>query len=370
MRSAKLRERRAPDANATLAREVEEHGDDAMSVYADWMQDQGAPRGELAQVQLELAKQPKLAARAKALLKKHAGVFLGKLAGLEAVLQLEWRAGFIHKATLGNSYGADTDIVATLEALLAEPSARFLRELTIGIVTYEDNSYDKIARVIAKRYLPSLRALRIGEFASDEMEVDWCTLGAIEPMYAALPNLRELTVRSSGAELGSIVLPNLETFSLVSTDLSRKAATAIAKASWPALRSLSLQLGPVEDEKTAARIDDLLPILDGARLPRLEHLGLRSCQFASKVVERLVGARLLPQLSSLDLNGGTLGDEGAAQIFRLQRAFAHLTSIELADNYISDEGQRRLEATDLAVELGAQRDDDGDPSNRYVSGYE
>jgi len=54
----------------------------------------------------------------------------------------------------------------------------------------------------------------------------------------------------------------------------------------------------------------------------------------------------------------------------LQKAFAHLERINLDDNFISGEGERLLKSTKLSCELGEQRDDEGDPSNRYVSAGE
>jgi len=59
-----------------------------------------------------------------------------------------------------------------LGLLLDEPSARFLRGLTVGIVTYEDNDYAGIACELGKRYLPQLRSLFLGDFHSEETELN------------------------------------------------------------------------------------------------------------------------------------------------------------------------------------------------------
>jgi hypothetical protein len=64
---------------------------------------------------------------------------------------------------------------------------------------------------------------------------------------------------------------------------------------------------------------------------------------------------------------GTLGDEGVQLLYRYQKAFAHLEKIELDDNFITREGERLLAQTKLNVHIGEQRDDEGDPSNRYAS---
>ncbi|HEY0250506.1 MAG TPA: WGR domain-containing protein, partial [Kofleriaceae bacterium] len=157
--SAKQRASRTADTNAKLAAAVDEGADGAEAIYADWLTDSGDPRGELAQIQLRLAKDPKnkeLKKSEKALLKQHAAEWLGKLAGLEDVVDLEWTAGFISKARIANTYdregmyGEETkrepiDVEKLVDEVLSMPSGRFLRDLTVGIVEFEENDYAGVA---------------------------------------------------------------------------------------------------------------------------------------------------------------------------------------------------------------------------------
>lgn len=383
--SAKLRDARPADANPKLAAQVDEGGDDAMLVYADWLVERGDPRGELAQLQLRLAAEPskdkrkELKKAEQALLKQHGATWLGKLAGYEDVLELEWRAGFIYKARLANTHDRSSEfgepkkpeieLEKLLAMLLAEPSARFLRELVVGIVTFTDNDYSGIAKVLGKHYLPALRRLFLGDFHSEETELNWSTLGNLAPMYAALPNLRSLTIRSGSMTLGSVVLPELEELEVITGGLDRKAAKAIATARCPGLRSLTVQIGS-ENYDADAGLKDLQPILDGAGLPRLERLGLTNNEITDQLIVPLAGSKILPQLSHLSLALGTMGDEGAAAMFRLQRAFAHLASIDLDDNFITADGKRLLAKAKLPIEWGSQRDDGGNPEDRYCAAGE
>jgi hypothetical protein len=381
-RSTKQRGKYAPDK---LAREVDEGGDEAFAIYADYLVDSGDPRGELAQLQLRLAKDPKnkdLKKAEKALMKQHAPAFLGKLADVQDLLELEWRAGFIYKAKIFNTYDREgmygdedenkkpaIDIEDLLDWLLDEPSGRFLRELSVGIVEFEDNNYGGIASRLGKRYLPQLRSLFLGDFHSEETELNWSSLGSLEPMYAALPNLVSLHVRSGSMNLGSIVLPKLESFTVTTGGLKRRDAKAICAAKWPGLRSLTVQVGS-DNYDSDARIEDLAPILDGAALPRLAHLGITNNEFADKLIEPLATSKILPQLKSLDLGLSTMGDDGVATMVRYGRAFAHLEKISLDENYITKAGAKELAKAKLAADVKKQREDDGEPEDRYCAAGE
>jgi uncharacterized protein (TIGR02996 family) len=373
---------RPKDTNARLAKLVEEAADDDATpaqVYADWLQSEGDPRGELAAIQLRRAhdrKNKELKSLEKELLKQHADRLLGKLQPAHELMKLKWHAGFIRDARIANTTDNDEDdedkkkgkiqIPDVISWLLDEPSARFLRKLTVGIVTFFENNYEEVAARIGQRFLPSLRELFIGDFDSEDTELSWSELGNVEPIYAALPNLKKLTLRSGNMTLGSIVLPKLEAFIVETGGLDEDAAEAIAAAKWPSLRSLSIQIG-AEEYGGDADLEQLRPIFDGVGLPRLEHLGLMNAEITESLIEPLATSKILPQLRSISLGMGTLGDEGVQILYRYQKAFAHLEKIDLDDNFISHEGERLLAQTKLNVHIGEQRDDEGDPSNRYAS---
>ncbi|MDQ3341103.1 MAG: WGR domain-containing protein [Myxococcota bacterium] len=370
---------RPRDANPRLAKMVEEAADDdpiAAQVYADWLQGEGDPRGELAAIQLQranLGKSKDLKKAERELLAQHADRFLGKLVRAQSFTKLKWRAGFIYSARIANAHDNDDDKKVAMEDvvswLLDEPSARFLRKLSVGIVTFFENDYEAVAERISQRYLPSLRELFLGDFDEEDTELSWSNLGDIEAIYPSLPNLKSLRLRSGSMTLGKIVLPRLESFTVETGGLDHDAAQAIASAKWPGLKSLSLQIGS-DEYGGDATIDDLRPILEGVGLPRLEHLGIKNCEITEELVEPLATSRILPQLKSIDLGMGTMGDDGAKMMFRFQKAFAHLEKIDLQDNFITREGSRLLKSTNLEVKIGEQRDDEGDPDNRYASAAE
>jgi predicted DNA-binding WGR domain protein len=374
-------DKRTPDAKPDLAKLVEadaEGSTDALEVYVDWLQGQGDPRGELAAIQLKQDGNSKTLAKAeKQLFKQHGDALLGKFKDLADVVTLTWRGGFIHTARIASSidrdpdYGnGDEDSAVDVEKLFAElldhPSARFLRDLTVGLISFEEPSFDNVAKIIGKRHLPALRSLYIGDFSYEESELSWSSLGKLEPVYAAVPNLRRLEVRAGSMNLGKIVHPTLEQFEVTTGGLDPKSARAIGGAVWPSLRKLSLMVGRERYGGTTT-LKDLKPILAGENLPRLQSLGLKNLEFTDDLIEPLALSKILPQLEVLDLSMGTLSDDGIRRLYRYQKAFQHLAKLDIGDNYVTKDGLKLLRTLKIPAEVGKQREDGGDPTDRYAS---
>lgn len=113
-----------------LEAQIAEEPDDAARylVYADWLQTRNDARGLLIMLHHAMHAAPgdrAPAVAAQAFLDEHATSLLGRLAPYvrEQVITLEWFMGYIKRATI--------DSVDALRALLACPSAIFLRELVI-----------------------------------------------------------------------------------------------------------------------------------------------------------------------------------------------------------------------------------------------
>jgi uncharacterized protein (TIGR02996 family) len=361
---------RNPDLEAAIAGEPDRL--ETYLVYADWLQNQGDPRGEL--IALQQADQVEAANR---LLETHAAHFYGRLANTRYLLEAypyqplgrttAWKCGFLERLWISNKRTRERqahDIVDALAAMLDHPSCRFLRELTVGIVTYEDNSYDKIAKVIGERTLSTLRSLILGDFYSEETELNWSHMGDLSPMYPAMPALRSLTLRSGSMQIGAIDLPHLETLEIITGGLDIGSLASICAASWPALTSLSIQLG-AEDSFTLAH---LAPILDGRRFPKVTHLGLGNSLISDDICRGLAGSAIAQQLVSLDLSNGTLGDEGARAL--ASGSFPKLETIDVDKSFLTDEGIATLRRIAKHVTVGEQDDDGGNPEDRYISARE
>jgi uncharacterized protein (TIGR02996 family) len=167
--------------DATLELALAAYPDDATGylVYADWLQQQDDPRGELIVVQEALAKKPRdraLLAEQERLLEQHTDLLRGPLA-LVGPVGLEWFCGFVRAVDLGAWLAtrgrsllgpllAHTSF-AFLRVLAAQPHndaslvqlapllPRTLERLELGVIARPD----AIARAVAKVELPRLREI-------------------------------------------------------------------------------------------------------------------------------------------------------------------------------------------------------------------
>ncbi len=349
---------------------------EAYSVYADWLQGQGDPRGELIALQLAGKDKP-----AKALLVKHTAHFLGELVehqhsrdthGWDKKADREafkWRFGFIHGARMSHNIYADGEwkgqMADVLKSLLAHPSGRFLVELTLMYNgDPSDGNLQSLLDVLAKRPVPTLRKLVIGDRVD---QISWYHVGNLGKVWKALPNLREVAIEAGSFTLGTIDAPELTKAVFETGGLAKASAKSIAKIAAPKLAHLDVYFGDPEygGEATAK---DIAPLLARRDLPALRHLGLKNAMFADELCRMIPGAALLPQLRTLDLSLGTLSDEGAALLAAHPKAFAHLELLDLRENYLSRDGAKLVKGLAKKVDTSEQKQiEDDDPEWRYVS---
>lgn len=348
-----------PELEARLTADPSD--EEAYLVYADFLQSNGDPRGEL--ITLQHAGKVD---EARAHLDAHAEALLGPLAaftetqeGLEAEAFV-WRNGFIESARFGYDGYAVEDASRSADqgvaALLTHPSGALLRELTITINMLDDGGYfGPVMAVLAEHGAPALRSLRVGEFvhagpggADDgyEYEMSWTSLGDASAVWKKLPRLERLVLQTglgnSSAEqtedvIGALDLPLLRHLEVISGGVSQANLRALAGASLPLLERMDLWLGS-GDYGFSGSVEDLEPIFEGGGLRSLTHLGLMNAELTDEIVLRLVRSKILPRLRTLDLRYGTLSDDGARVIAENKGAFAHLERLSVDENALSDDG--------------------------------
>ena len=274
----------------------------------------------------------------------------GRLAGYDDVVtEIVWHRGFIRGCRLANTIERDqskarrVEVVEVLGWLLDDPGpARFLRQLTVGIVAFGSDgpqTYEGIGRVLARKPRPALHELYLGDFSSEETELNWSSIGDLSALWPQLPALRVLSLRSGSMTVGAIDLPKLERLATITGGLSAESALHIASASWLSLVELSLQYGP----ESSASLAEVRPILDGpARFPRLRSLGITNFGETDELCDWLPESKILPQLEVLDLSMGTMSDAGAAALQRNRDRFAHLKQLVVDDNYLTARGAELL----------------------------
>jgi uncharacterized protein (TIGR02996 family) len=382
---------RDPKLEATLIAEPDNL--DAYLVYADWLQTQGDPRGELVTVQHGLqgksgAAATKLKKAQTKLLADHGVHFVPpRLAQMLAkplpkekwrkwhvetsFCKIAWRCGFIHDATLACEMDEDPHKLEELvDELLAHPSARALQELRIGSLGIADQfNYRKVVAALVGAGSPSLRSLDLADFPGEDCEISWSELGDVSKLYKAFPRLERLRLRGGSMALGKLALPELRSFAVETGGLDGGCIKSICSAKWPKLESLKLYFGD-DNYGASGNVKSILPILAGKGLGALRHLGLMNADFTDALCAALPKAKVLPQLETLDLSLGTMSDVGAAALVAAKAQLSHLKRLNVDDNFLTKAGLKSLTALGIEVHGGKQREPENlydEEDGRYVS---
>lgn len=306
------------------------------AVYADWLQSQDDPRGELIAVQLAREDRPTdedLIAREAELFVTYRDEWLGSLGGTWPYRELTftWRRGFIHKAVVPTSYQSIDAAVACNE-LFPLPAARFLRELEVGVaVSYGAGEEDTSVLEALRDHPP--RVLRKLVLTAFDHQLSWSGVGDVSIANPALQSVEELEIVSGLMALGRIDAPRLRSLRLETGGLRSHVLASIASAKWPELETLIIYLG-TQDYGGSCTVKDTWPILEGKNLGGVTTLALCNGTFGDELAARVIHAKILPQLEHLDLSKGTMGTDGARLLISARKRLAHLESIDLSQNYI------------------------------------
>lgn len=344
------------EAEAFLQRIRAYPDDDAQRlIFADWLDEEGDPRGRFIRVQLALATlsendraRPALLAEERQLLAVHRDAWEAPLRGL--VSGPVFRRGFIdevkveakqflrHAHEIFNAAPVRhvhlLDVGGSLPAVTQCPYLSRLAALTV----YAQHAGEPLARAVARSpHLSSLRALHLGRnrFADDAVEHL-----ATSPHLAALEelDLSENEIGETGARAlaGSLHLVNLKRLELRENRLGPSGAEALASSDrLGALRKLGLSDNDIGSPRlqSLARAADLLkvPVLDLA-LNGLTHTSLQAIFARPPAAVRL---------EELHLGANALDDAGAAVLAHCPH-LAHLTALTLPSCNIGNEGARLL----------------------------
>jgi uncharacterized protein (TIGR02996 family) len=368
--------------------------------YADYLAEEGDPRGEFMQVQLALEEESrpaverkKLQAREKALLKEHEKEWLGELAphlldngghrdqedygdpDRRPWTEHRWGGGFL--ASLRVQCLTRT----FAQTLAAAPAARFLRELRLHGTSYywsleDDDTPPRVPTPAGAREhyewfeligAPCLRTLRlfyVGDEEAEPAEDGWCDCHTSTPgihhVIAGMPRVEELHLLCKDYETADLfALPNLthlrvlRVYHLGGYPYDRRYEYALdVLAANPALGNLThLLFHPHQPEGLGAdgQYHSYLPLVQVRHLLRsphlksLIHLQLRLSDMGDAGVREIIASGILKRLKWLDLRHGCITDEGA-------RAFAacsdarNLERLDLSRNAVTAAGLRTLRA--------------------------
>ena len=360
--------------NPELEKLVAENPDDKANflVYADWLQQQGDPLGEV----ISLACNGK-EAEAKKKINANKELFFGEIGGDPVLQNLEYHHGVLSSVRLTDIEGETQPMINVLEQLLKLPIARFLRTLSVGLPQDLDGdsidyTFDGIFSAIGKTGPHLALATLDGTEWGDGMDqASWARVGDVRPLWRGAPRLKVLRLNGSrGSEgspqlkLGTIEAPELETLTIESSGLDGSAVKDIGASHLPKLSHLELWLGE-EDHGRSATVKSLAAIFEGKSLPALSYLGLKNANDTDELIAPLAAAKILKRLDTVDLSMGTMSSAGAQILIEHHRAFAHLESLNLDDNYLSDDDLKAIKKVLPNADGGAQKNTDEDPDYRY-----
>jgi uncharacterized protein (TIGR02996 family) len=384
----------------------------AWSAYADYLTEQGDPRGEFMQVQLALEDESKPAAerkalqtREKALLKKHERAWLGPLAAVifDAEPVPYWDGSKQKtRPAVGHRFERGWLAAVTCHNLTVDqarafraPEARLLRELVVESVEAE-NPVGVTEQYVDRHYEPgpdvpeglhaygdpglhalcrcpnlgAVRVFRLGEpvVGPDGKEEEYMNC-RIEGELAyhlvkQMPNVEELYLlahRVDADKIFALPMPRLRVLQLYHTTKYPLDKLAANKT----LTNLTtIQCHPhcldYEDDQKGAyiRLSHLKAVCRSPHLTGLTHLRLRLTDFGDKGAREIVESGILKRLKVLDLSLGCMTDEGAEALAK-SPDLKHLEFLDLSRNALSPDGVKAIKATKVKADVSSQHGETG-----------
>jgi len=325
---------------------------DVFLVYADSLQRQGAPLGDLMSTHYALSQATdhdrlvSLRARYEAILTEHPELLP---AVLRQELDLGILFGLVRNAWIYRS-GNESQIGAAsvqLEALLAAPSARFLTSLHLEISDEaQPDPYSVFARAPK---LHSLRRLRLNDLRHPIHRRG----ELLDPLLQSTPRLQALQLRGQCPHLGSLAHQGLTHLEIATHHMSIAVLTALIESKLPSLHTLVLHLNPPPGDSTEYQ-QSVIQLISNLNAPKLRRLAIHQTPFSNLICQQLQYCELLEQLEVLDLTGGSLTDDGARAILAQPSRYQHLATLALGENWL-EQTQAGLRGLGDFVEMGTQR---------------
>jgi uncharacterized protein (TIGR02996 family) len=362
------------------------------SVYADYLLEQGSPRGEFMQVQLALedetrskAERNQLKAREALLLKEHEREWLGNLVPhlLDRVPNREdsdeydpelpsvpatehrWRRGVLAELKV------ECLTVRLAQALADAPAARFLEKLhLVGTATYlsmddtktrrrvrgpaSNRGRDEWLELIGAPLLRSLRCFQMGDPGGEPPEDGWMDnhtyVPGLERLIAEMTRIEELHLLCKEYDSTAVfALPNLTKLRVLRLDSlgdpvwAKEPGIALdVLAQNSALGNLThLLVHPHFADESVLPLGRVGPVFHSPHLKAITHLRLRLSDMGDAGVREIISSGVLKRLKWLDLRHGCITDAGA-HLFAACADAKNLERLDLSRNAVTSSGLRVL----------------------------
>ncbi len=370
-------------------------------VYADWLLEQGDPRGEFIHLQLQLEDETvpqkdraKLKQRESELTQEYATDWLGDLApellaGEIPESNHRWRPQeqpyqhSFHRGFPGN---------LTVMILLPEFAAklkksgvcRWLRQFVLrrvysaNMLAYEfevfaslrndSQSFPGWEELVGTRF-DNLRHFEVNEGGSK-----YSSAPGVERLIRKMPRLQSLELHAHELDTAAIFklkMPNLRSISI--HDAHEYDVQALSRnSSLQNLETISFfphALNP--DDEPYLDVPHIQGICRSRHLQNVRHLWLRGTNFGDDGIKELIDSGFLLQLESLDLTYGSITDKGAELLAGVD--LSNLSQLTLDGNYLTRKGVRLLKNTGVPLntsEMFGNRGDAADWQHLYMGDVE
>lgn len=347
----------------------------AHSAYADYLHEQGDPKGEYLQLVLALedeslktTQRKKLEREANQLFELHRVQWFGELIiplHVSDTISYDLSRGWLDRLVF-----SDFDL-AQARAVAQSSHIRLLRELVITGVNFEQKQKYGPHGLLAIQELydcPHLKNVRRLQLGADDVLPNEMILEEkhVVGLIQNMPRLEHLVVivqvRLNTQSLCAFQYPS----TLKNLQLGGNVELAVEKlVKNSTLSSLeTLRLEPdytYQDPEDPARLDldDLTAICHSPHLQNVKHLSLWRSSVGDAGIEELISSGMLERLESLDLCYGCVTDAGALRLAEVMNP-AKLTSLCLNANAIDELGGQALLEILPETKLNDQHDVEDD----------
>lgn len=244
-----------------------------------------------------------------------------------------------------------------VDEILSDPDLPNLKELIIGSWGWacEDSCQPIIDGIVEhKDQFSGIESLFIGDMDFEECEVSWIMQGNYGALWAAMPQLKSLTVKgSTELVLGDICHDKLEALTIICGGLPSDTIQSIRNARLPNLRKLLLYIG-VDNYGFDGDADTIRELLSQADFPHLEYLGLADSEIQDELAAVALDCKFISQIHTLDLSCGTLSDRGGELLLKKLPSYPNIKTLDLHYHYLSNEMMKKLESLPVKINLSEQ----------------
>lgn len=240
-----------------------------------------------------------------------------------------------------------------IEEIMAHEVFPKLDELVIGNWGAWEGSCQPIIDGIIenKEKFSHIQKVFIGNMDYEECEVSWIEQGNYSKLWAAMPQLKELTIKGSNdLDLGEICHEELEALTIICGGLPKSVIRSIQNAKLPKLKKLLLFIG-VPNYGFDGNKNTIKKLLAHAEFPELAYLGITDSEIQDELAEVVLGSKFMGQITTLDLSNGTLTDKGGALLLEKIPQYPNIKKLDVHHSYLSENMAKKLEALPIEVDV-------------------